>query len=564
MCEPLRTPVAIAGSGPVGLMLALFLDHHGIPSTVFGTGRPWRDEPRGTTHDARTMEHYRRLGVSGPIRRLGLAAGHPTDIAYFTRYNSPELSRLPQPARTQRLRQVAAAPRTDQLPEPAHRADQTSVGDLLSEHARTRPNITLLGGRQITGLDQDAGQVRVRAGQPGRPDEEWTARYAVVSDAGPGFVQQELGIRYEGPATGAPGRADTGPRATAAHLRLPTFHREVLSGQPAWSYWAINADLMANLIALDGEDEFLLLTGSVDPDTADAARLVDLVRCAAGTDLPVEVLSHSSWAPGAGLVAERFVKGRVLLAGDSAHLFTPDSGFGLNTGVDDAANLAWKLAAILQGWGGPGLLATYGSERRPIALRNTAAARELHATMAEIERPTALDTDTPEGIEARDRVGGLLRCHGQRTDSIGIQLGVRYDGSPIIAPDADAEIPGDPWGMYLPTSVPGGRAPHLWLDDWHGQGSSLFDRFTPGFTLLRLGPEPPSGKPLLAAAQAHGMPLQILDVEDRSARDLYERDLVLIRPDQHVAWRGNQLPTDPGDLVARVTGAGRALTRRRI
>ncbi|MCZ4123467.1 FAD-dependent monooxygenase [Streptomyces sp. H39-S7] len=563
MCERLRTPVAIVGGGPVALMLALFLDHHGIPSTVFGTGRPRRGEPRGTTHDARTMEHYRRLGVSGPIRRLGLPGGHPTDIAYFTRYNSPELSRLPQPTPTQRLRQVAIASRTDQLPEPVHRADQTSVGHLLREHAGTRPNITLHEGPRITGLDQDAGQVRVRTGYPGRPDEQWTARYAVVSDKGPDFVQQQLGIRYGIPAAEAPGRPGTAPRATTAHLRLPTFHREVLFGRPAGSYWAMNADLVANLIALNGEDEFSLLTSSVDPDTADAARLTDLVRRAAGTDLPVEVLSHTAWAPGAALVAERFVKGRVLLAGNSAHP-TPDSGFGLNTGVDDAANLAWKLAAVLQGWGGPDLLATYGSERRPIALRNTAAARELHTAMAGIERPAALDTDTPEGVEVRDRVGGQLRCHGERTDSIGVQLGVRYDGSPIIAPDADAEIPGDPWGLYLPTSVPGGRTPHLWLDDWHGQGSSLFDRFTPGYTLLRLGPEPPSGKPLLAAAQAHGMPLQILDVEDRPARDLYERDLVLVRPDQHVAWRGNQLPTDPGDLVERVTGAGRPLTAERI
>ncbi|MEU3459129.1 FAD-dependent monooxygenase [Streptomyces sp. NPDC006733] len=564
MSERLRTPVAIAGGGPVGLMLALFLDHHGIPSTVFGTGRPRRDEPRGATHDARTMEHYRRLGLSGPIRRLGLPGGHPTDIAYFTRYNTPEMSRLPQPTLTQRLRQVAAAPRTDQLPEPVHRADQTSVEDFLAEHARTRPNISLCGGRQITGLDQDAEQVRVRAGHPGHPDEEWVASYAVVSDEGPDFVQQELGIHYEGRPAGPPGRPDTAPRGTAAHLRLPTFHHEVLAGRPAGSYWAMNADLLANLVALNGKDEFLLLTSSVDPDTADATRLTDLVRRAAGTDLPVEVLGHSSWSPGASLVAERFVKGRVLLAGDAAHPSTPDGGFALNTGVDDAANLAWKLAAVLQGWGGPDLLATYGSERRPIALRNTAAARELHHAVAGIERPAALDADTPEGVEARDRVGGLLRCHGERTDSIGVQLGVRYDGSPIIAPDADAETPGDPWGLYLPTSVPGGRTPHLWLDDWHGQGSSLFDRFTPGYTLLRLGPEPPSGKPLLAAAQAHGMPLQILDVEDRPARDLYERDLVLIRPDQHVAWRGNQLPTDPGDLVARVTGAGRPTTGRRI
>jgi 2-polyprenyl-6-methoxyphenol hydroxylase-like FAD-dependent oxidoreductase len=551
MTDALRTRVTIVGGGPVGLMLALFLDRYGIESVLFNVEDSWHDEPRGNTHNARTMEHYRRLGISGQIRRLGLPADHTLDIAYFTRYSGFELSRLPLPAPGDRMRALASSPRTDQTPEPVHRANQMYVEKFLFEHARTRPNITLRFGWRVTHLRQNASGVTLDAESvTGRTRESWQAPYAVGCDGGRSFVRRTLGVHYEG--RGSLEQEILGRRATAAHLRLPTFHTEVFTGQRAWSYWALNPDLVMNLIALNGHDEFFLLTSSVDPDTTDDAELTSLVRRAAGTGLPVEVLSHRPWTPGIALVAERLTVGRVFLAGDSAHLFTPNGGFGMNTGVDDAANLAWKLAGTLQGWGGPGLLGSYEGERRPIALRNTAAARELNTGLADIERPDVMETDSPEGARARGRIGALVCAYGERTHSIGVQLGARYDGSPLI--DSDEEPPTDSLGTYTPTAIPGGRAPHVWLDDWRGPGSSLFDRFGPYHTVLRLGPEPPSTKELVAAAEAHGLPLHTLDIEDPAVRELYERDLVLIRPDQHVAWRGNALPTDVDALVARVTG----------
>ncbi|WP_421106863.1 FAD-dependent monooxygenase [Streptomyces sp. NEAU-S77] len=559
MTDVQRTPVAIVGAGPVGIMLALFLDRYGIESVLFNAEPTMEDKPRGNTHNARTMEHYRRLGISGQIRRLGPPADHTLDIAYFTRYSGFELSRLTLPSPGERMRALAGTPRTDQTPEPVHRANQMYVEKFLFEHAMTRPNITFRFGWRVTGLKQNATGVTLEAESvTGGARETWQAPYAVGCDGGRSFVRRTLGVHYEGP--GSLEQEILGRRATAAHLRLPTFHSDVFTARRAWSYWSLNPDLVMNLIALNGRDEFFLLTSSVDPDTTNAAELSSLVRRAAGTALPVEVLSHRPWTPGAALVAERFTVGRVFLAGDSAHLFTPNGGFGMNTGVDDTANLAWKLAGTLQGWGGPGLLRSYESERRPIALRNTAAARELNTGLADIERPGVMEDDSPEGAAARARVGALVRAYGERTHSIGVQLGARYDGSPLI--DTDEEPPSDSMGTYTPTAIPGGRAPHVWLDDWRGPGSSLFDRFGPYYTVLRLGPEPPPVKELEAAAQAAGLPLRTLDVEDPVVRDLYERDLVLIRPDQHVAWRGNALPTDPGDLVARVTGQRAAGTAR--
>lgn len=559
MTGPSRTSVAIVGGGPVGLMLALFLDRYGIESVVLNSEDAPQSSPRGNTHNARTMEHYRRLGISGAIRQLGLPQDHPTDIAYFTRYSAFELSRLALPTPGERMRTVLSAPRTDQTPEPVHRANQMYVEKFLFAHAASRPGITMRFGRQVREMRQDETGVTLVAERPdGGGVESWRAPYAVGCDGGRSFVRRTLGFGYVG--QGSLDQEILGGRATAAHLRLPTFHTDVLTGRRAWSYWALNPELVMNLIALNGEDEFFLLTSSLDPRTTDHGQIAALVRGAAGAPLPVEVLSHRAWTPGAALVAERMQHGRIFLAGDAAHLFTPNGGFGMNTGVDDAANLAWKLAARTRGWGGPALLDSYESERRAIALRNTAAARELNTGLGNIDRPEALEAHSTRGEEARRRTGAQLSSYGERTHSIGVQLGARYDGSPLVV--SDEEPPSDSMGTYTPTSIPGGRAPHMWLDEWRGPGSSLFDRFGAYYTLLRLGPEPPAAEALQKAAQAQGMPLKTVDLDDQDARDLYERDLVLVRPDQHVAWRGNDLPMNPDDLVARVTGQGPVLPDR--
>ncbi|MEU6406950.1 FAD-dependent monooxygenase [Streptomyces sp. NPDC046985] len=551
MTDALRTRVAITGGGLVGLMLALFLDRYGIESVVFNIEDSWHNRPRGATHNARTMEHYRRLGISGRIRHLGLPADHALDTAYFTRYSGFELSRLHLQSSGERMRALATAPRTDHTPEPTHRANQMYAERFLYEHSRTRPAITLRFGWRVTRLKQNAGGVTLQAESvDGRARETWQAPYAVGCDGGRSFVRRSLGVRDE--RSGAAAHHILGRRAVAAQLRLPTFHTKVVAGQRAFSYWAVNPELVMNLTTLNGHDEFHLLADSADPSTTDAAELTALVRRAAGMDLPVEVLSHRPWTSDAATVAERLTIGRVFLAGDAAHPFPPNGEFGMNTGVDDVANLAWKLAGTLQGWGGAALLGSYESERQPIARRNAAAARELATRLADIERPDQMEADSPEGVRARDRAGALLRAYGERTHSIGLQLGARYDQSPLI--DSHEEPPTDSLGTYTPTAIPGGRAPHVWLDRWRGPGSAIFDRFGAYYTLLRLGPEPPSTEGLEATAAAHGMPLQVIHFEDPDIRELYGRDLVLVRPDQHIAWRGNNLPASPHDLVARVTG----------
>lgn len=551
MDRPSRTPVAIVGGGPVGLLLALLLDHHGVGSVVFDAEDSVPAEPRGSTHGARTMEHYRRLGLAGRIRELGLPGGHSAGISFFTRYSGHLLAHLPWPGPDEARAHVAAASRTDQVPEPMHRANQMYVERLLLGHARTRPRISLRYGHRVTAVRERPGHVALTV-ESRRGTHAWRAEYAAGCDGGHSLVRRSLGISYRG--EGSLDQDVLGRRATAAHLRVPGLYERFLRGNAAWSNWVFNAELALNLIALDGVDEFFLLTSSADPDDPSDGALVDLVRRAAGVPLEVQVVSRRAWTPGAALVAERFGAGRIWLAGDAAHLFTPNGGFGMNTGVDDAANLAWKLAASVRGWAGPGLPASYEAERRPVALRNTAAARELNIALGAVDRPAALEDDSAEGEATREKTAERLAAYGLLTlDTLGVQLGARYEGSPVVASEGD-DPPPDSFTSYTPSGVPGGRAPHVWLDDGRGVGSSLFDRLGPGFTLLNLCTVPQDTSGFEAAATERGIPLSVLRIPEPAARELYGRDLVLVRPDQHIAWRGNRMPREIVGLLGCVTG----------
>ncbi len=544
-------PVAIAGGGPVGLMLALFLDRHGVPSVVFNVEPGVRQHPKGSTQNARTMEHYRRLGFAPEVRRLGLPADHPTDVAYFTRFNAWELARLKMPSEAEKMTARAGAASTDQVPEPIHRANQMYVERLIFEQARRRPNITLRFGWQIERFEQDPAGVTVHAAPAGGgPGESWRAEYLAGCDGGRSFVRRALGIAYTGYETLK--QAFFGGRMISTYLRAPTLYRDVLGNRRAFQYWVVNPELRTAMVPLNGVDEFLLWTRS-DDEALGPAAIADVLRRCVGAPVEVEVLGSYPWTAGVALHAERFGAGRVLLAGDAVHLFTPTGGFGMNTGVDDAANLAWKLAAMVQGWGGPRLLASYETERKPIAIRNTGAARILAQSVGEVVVAAEIEQPTEAGEAARRQAGAFLATFGEEFASLGVQLGARYDGSPIVV--ADGPAPADDIVAYTPTSVPGGRAPHLWLGPGRGPGSSLFDHFGIGFTLLQLGPTATGVAPFEAAARARGVPLAVLHVPDPAAQALYGCALALIRPDQHVAWRGQDAPADADRVLATVTGA---------
>jgi len=536
----------------VGLVLALFLDRYAVRSVLFNSEESQRAHPKGSTQNARTLEHFRRLGISEPVRRLGLPADHPTDVAYFTRFNAWELARIRMPSEAEKMRAVAAAPATDQVPEPILRANQMYVEAFLLDYARTRTNITLRFGWQVDHLAMEADGAVVEAERSSDGvRESWRVSYVVGCDGGQSFVRRTLGAGYRG--FDALQQRYMGGRMIASHLRAPTLVRSVLRHRHAWQYWSVTPEAQLMLASLNGRDEFLVFSQPANDARSHDATVATMVQRAAGVDAPLQMLGHRPWTGGVALVSERFGEGRVLLAGDAVHLFTPTGGFGMNTGIDDVANLSWKLAAMVHRWGGANLLDSYELERKPVAVRNTIAARELAKRNGSIPTSPAMEEDTAEGEAARRQVGAHLSTFGEAFASIGLQLGVRYDGSPIIV--ADGAPPADNFARYTPSSAPGGRAPHIWLDERRGRGSSLYDRLGIGFTLLRLGGHAAGSAALEAAARRRGIPLDVLDHPSDAARDLYERDLVLIRPDQHVAWRGNRPPHDPDMLWSNLVGA---------
>jgi 2-polyprenyl-6-methoxyphenol hydroxylase-like FAD-dependent oxidoreductase len=552
MNEPQRAPVAIVGGGPVGLVLALLLDLYGVRSVLFNSEETTRWHPKGSTQGARTMEHFRRLGISGEVRKLGLPADQPTDVIYFTRFGGYELARLPMPSAAEKLKSIAAAPKTDQVPEPLHRANQMYVEKFLLEHAHRRPNIAIRFGWRVEQFADDGDGVTVTAvRERDGARETWRSGYLVGCDGGQGMVRRTLGIRYAGQSLH---QAYMGGRMFSTFVRVPTLAPDFLRNDRGFQYWVINPELRTTITSVNGTDEFMFWTRAKGEDApADDQAVVNAMRRSTNSDIAVEVLAHHPWTAGTALVAEGYGAGRVFLAGDSVHLFTPTGGFGMNTGVDDAANLAWKLAATLQGWGGPHLLASYESERKPVAVRNTGAARQLSKNIGDLAIPPELEQGSPAGAQARRELGALLSTYGEQYGSIGVQLGARYDGSPIVA--EDGAPPPDDFINYTASSVPGGRAPHVWIGDGRRFGNSLYDQLGNGFTLLRLGANPPDGAAMQAAAAARKIPLKVLDLADSETRNLYGCDLALIRPDQHVAWRGDHSAADPDALFARVVGA---------
>ncbi len=553
--ETRNIPVAIVGGGPVGLLLALFLDRYGVRSVLFNTEPEIRPHPKGSSHNSRTMEHHRRLGFSEKIRALGLPPDRPTDVGYFTRLNGIELARLRMPSEGEKRQRVASAAATDQVPEPILRANQMYVEAFLLAEARKSPNIEVRFGWQVEKFDDDQDGVTVEAlSTAGDAREIWRAQYLVGCDGGRSFVRHSLALRYHGFAKlDAP---HYGGRMIATHMRAPTLYREHLARRHGWQYWVVNHDVRATIISLAGDEEFLIFSKARDDSDAppDDAALTHMIRRAIGADVPMRMLDHRPWTAGVALVAERFIAGRVILAGDAAHLFTPTGGFGMNTGMDDASNLSWKLAAVLQGWGGAALLQSYEDERRPVAERNTIAGRDLNKHLAGLPVGPDIEKESAEGDAARKIFRDYIATLGEEFASIGVQLGARYDGSPIVVPDGTP--PADDYARYTPSSVPGGRTPHVWLDAGRGSGSSLFDRMGFGFTLLRLGGTAADGSGIVSAARERRIPLAMLDVPGANARDLYECNLALVRPDQYVAWRGNAPPTDPGRVLERVVGAG--------
>ena len=538
-------PVIIAGGGPVGLTLTMDLGWRGVPSLLFEervSAEP--PNPKCNTTNARSMEHFRRLGCADRLRAAGLPANHPTHVVYVTRVNGYLLGRLNLPASSMRRQDAGALDEGWPTPEPQHRISQIFVEPILYDHARTFPGTEIRRGWRVESFSHSHGEVSVEAVEiaTGRR-ETHRSRYLVGCDGGRSTVRRQLGIQLNG--------VDVIGRNVSVYFRAPKLIQHDRNG-PAWMYWIINTDQFGTLVALDGKELWLLHLTVPPGKDFDEVDLKVAIPAALGAEVPIEILGIERWTS-RRLVADRYRDGNVFLAGDAAHIWIPLGGFGMNAGIGDATHLAWLLSAEYRGWAGPGLLDAYEAERRPIGdLVSEAAVQIMKNRGPAMQVREGIEDDNETGAAMRRAMGErIVAADASQFNSVGVQLGYYYDNSPINVNDG---TPPPPFSLdkYVPTTRPGSRAPHSWLRD----RTSLYDALGPDFTLLRLGSAFGDVQPLENAARLRNVPLKVLEIQEREVLAAYEDfPFVLIRPDQHIAWRGRELPEDPLALIDRVRGA---------
>jgi 2-polyprenyl-6-methoxyphenol hydroxylase-like FAD-dependent oxidoreductase len=544
--------VIIAGGGPAGLMLANELGRRNVKTLLLCDRPSTTSFPAANATQARSMEHYRRLGFADAVRAVGMPPDYPTDVAYFTRITQHEVARFSLPAAREAGDLIKTLSGSWSAAELPHRGSQLYVERVLRAEAEKLPSVTLRFGWRVERFIDDGDSVAVEATcLADNKTQRFTGDYLVGGDGARSTIRKQLGYHFHGEAGVA--RDYMGGRMLSIWFRAPDLYK-LIPFPRAWQYWAVSRTQRGLLVAIDGREEFIFMF-QLPPDTDEAA-ITDAWACRAldqslGVHCDLTMIGRLPWTAGLTLVAEKFQHGRAFLAGDAVHLFTPTGGLGYNTAIEDAVNLGWKLGAVVNGWGGAHLLDSYERERKPVAERNTGYSRYYANSIGTFTPAAEIEDASAAGETARQKAGVYLNRHAREEFNIpGITFGARYDGSPIIASDGTAPPP-DRANEYIPSAVPGGRAPHAWLAD----GRSLYDTLGFEFSLLRLGPNAPDATDFAKAAAARGMPLTIVERPEPELRDLYAASLALIRPDQIVAWRGDRVPENVDKLLATVSGA---------
>jgi 2-polyprenyl-6-methoxyphenol hydroxylase-like FAD-dependent oxidoreductase len=532
------TQVLIVGAGPTGLTLAIDLGRRGVRCTVIEQKEAPQFLPKMERCNARTMEIYRRMGIAEKVRAAGLPAHCSMDIFIVLSLVEPPLVHHVHPSVAEAKARIAKSEDGSEPLEPYQLISQYTLEPLLKSIAETLPSVTVRYGCELTSFEQDANGVTAQARSTDGASSAVRAAYMVGCDGGGSLVRRQLGIKLNG-------------EANIQQLRQALYYCEEL-------YERIPIGKGRHYHVADAEGSFLIVQDStrhftlhsvVETD-AEMARMFERVVA-----MPVkyEMLHVGQWRMNL-LLADRYGDGRVFLAGDAVHLVIPTGGLGMNTGVGDAIDLSWKLAATLAAWGGPKLLAAYELERRQVGARNVAASGFAAAGRRRwraLYRPEIRDP-TPAGAALREKLARVADVEQRKvSEMIGAELGYRYVGSPLIAAEP-GEGPAHDFMDYVPTTWPGARLPHVWLDD----GGAMQDRigYGYGYTLLRLGRTRADTAALQRAFAALRAPLQVLDIADARARDVYGYDLLLLRPDMHVVWRGNDAPNEPEKLAALATG----------
>jgi 2-polyprenyl-6-methoxyphenol hydroxylase-like FAD-dependent oxidoreductase len=542
----LQTQVLIVGAGPVGLTAAMDLASRGIDVVVAEIRRAGEPPNVKCNHvSARSMEVFRRLGIVRHVREGGLPADFPNDCAYRTAVVGRELTRIPIPCRADRYT-ATGGPDTDwPTPEPPHRINQIYLEPILFACAEAQPRIRILNRVQVEHFEQgEDGAVAYARDLEANQDITIAADYLIGCDGGRSTVRKLIGSRLAG--------TDVVQRVQSTYIHAPAL-KDLITQKPAWMTMSLNPRRCGTTVSIDGRDNWLIHNhlapeevefDSVDRDWA--------LRTILGVDdrFQYEIISKEDWV-GRRLVADRFRDRRAFICGDAAHLWIPYAGYGMNAGIADAVDLCWILAGVLQGWAHPVLLDAYEAERQPITEQVSHFAMN-HALAVMSQRravPVEVEIDGPAGDATRSKVGqAAYDLNVQQYCCAGLNFGYYYDRSPIIAYDGEVP-PSYSMGSFTASTVPGARAPHVWLPD----GRSLNDALGPAYTLVRFD-QSVDIAPLVQAAAVSGVPLTLLDVDRAKVGFGFPETLLMVRPDSHIAWRGQTAPREPDRLFDRLRG----------
>ena len=539
MSNLIETPVLIAGGGPVGMTLALNLARYGVRSLLVERNLTTTRHPKMDLTNGRSMELYKRLGLTDKLRDAGVPRGNPFDVAWVTSMAGHELHRFRYPCADAARDIIRAHNDGTQASEPGLRVSQIVIEPVLKQAIDECPLIDVRFGTAFERIvSQDATGVTAEISDS-ETGERQTVRcqYLAGCDGGGSRVRRDLGIELDGDMAVA--------GAHMVHFR--TNAREIVQRWGVtWHYQTGSG----TIIAQNDEDIYTLQAWLIPGLGVESMRPEEVLEGWAGTKFDYEILQANPWTANF-VVAQRYQDGRVVLAGDSAHQFVPTGGYGMNSGIADTAGLSWALAALIQGWGGDRLLEAYERERRPTAWWHLEASRRHMNVRLQIGQLYAAAGDLggagPEAEAKRAEMGRKIAEIGNaENESWGVELGYRYDDSPVVFTEPNPPMV-DPI-TYTPSTWPGARLPHVFLAD----GASIHDRLGLYFTLVALDDVDSSA--IETAARALDIPLSVLRLGRPDLRAVYRRDLILVRPDQHVAWRGDKLPDDLQALLTRVVG----------
>lgn len=531
---PDTTDVLIVGGGPVGLALGVELGQRGINAVLVERNQDVGRQPRAKTTNVRTMEHMRRWGIAETVRDAApFGRNYPSNVVFATRLFGHRLAWFENVS-------AGLQEQNELFSEPMQWIAQYHIERVLRDEVLRQTSVRLMMGCEMTGFTRDADGVTATLTADGET-RTLRARYMVGADGARSAVRKDIGYQMQGQYAfqTAIGAVFHAPGLNAAHPQ-----------GPANMYWVVNQDAPAMLGPMDRGDLWFTIMSTRPDDVPDRDRLHRMILQAIGRDWPIEILTIDPWAAHS-LVADGYSKGRVFLVGDACHLHPPFGGFGMNMGIADAVDIGWKLAAVLQGWGGPRLLDSYFPERHPVHRKVIdEAVANMQVLTQDLVRGN-LEGIGPESQTIRAELGAEIADKKRREfHTLGVVLGIPYDGSPVIA-DEPGPRPDWHFANYIPSAKPGALAPHLWLSDQ----VSLYDRFGQGFTLLVTGPGAEADMQALSdAAAARGMPLAVIAPNDARLRALYQARLALIRPDQYVAWRGDRLDRAADALLDLVSG----------